>query len=87
MSNYKRTNPYEMVLKEATQLAFEVEHPIHKPMFFFPTEKLNSGWTLGDVYQRTLAASQLGFDVVIAAHDGGLEIKYRKKPTISWRFK
>ena len=37
------------------------------------------GWKLLDLYERTKAAEQLGYDVQIVAGDDGLSVYYKKK--------
>ncbi len=48
---------------------------------------LNEGWALQDLYERTKAAEQLGYDVQPVANDEGLSVRYKKQiPVIpfSW---
>jgi hypothetical protein len=56
-----------------------------KVMWIYPKEKLSSNWSLKDLYERTAAAKQLGFDVQISAEDEGLVVKYLKQlPSRPW---
>lgn len=51
-------------------------------MFYLEKKSLRSDipYNLDDVYQRTLAAQTLGYEVVIEADKEGMTIRYRKKP-------
>lgn len=54
-----------------------------KAMFWYPKEKLNNNWTLDDLYQRTMAAQTLGWDVVLFADEKGLHVRYATQlPTV-----
>lgn len=58
------------------------------PMFHYPIDKINVGWNLTDLYERTMAADQLGYDVIIKASSNGLEVKYVKKlPEVPYRWR
>lgn len=48
-------------------------------MWMYPKDKLNEGWSLHDLYERTKAAEQLGYDVQLVATDQGLSVCYKKK--------
>ena len=88
MQKLKRLNPYQMLLKEITDFCRKLQFPHTRTMFIYPKEKLNTGWSLTDLYERTAAAKQLGYDTVIEATDQGLIVRYRKElPTIPWNWK
>jgi hypothetical protein len=51
-------------------------------MFSYPKAKLNLTWTLSDLYERTITAKTLGWDVIIEADEEGLHVHYiQKLPT------
>ncbi len=57
-------------------------------MFLYPKNRLKEAWALTDVYERTLAAQELGWTVVIRADQDGLHVDYAKKLPTSrpWNF-
>jgi hypothetical protein len=58
-------------------------------MFFIGKDNLlKHSYRLDDIHQRTLAAQDLGKEVVLIADDAGLHIKYQDKvPEIPWSAK
>lgn len=48
-------------------------------MWVYPKDKLNLNWKLTDLYEQVAAAEQLGFDIVLIATNGGLEVWYEEK--------
>lgn len=48
-------------------------------MFSYPKKDLRGSWSLDDVYQRTMAAQALGWNVVLRADDDGLHVDYAEK--------
>lgn len=51
-------------------------------MFTYPKEKLKLTWTLDDLYERTITAQTLGWDVIIKADNEGLHVNYiQRLPT------
>lgn len=74
-----RKNPYQRLLERIQKFCFDLQYPHTRTMFFFPKEKLSIGWDLKDVYERTAAAGQLGYDVILEHRENGLFINYRKK--------
>ena len=47
-------------------------------MWQYPKDRLREGWPLWELYERTKAAEQLGYDVILVAADHALVVKYRK---------
>jgi hypothetical protein len=45
-----------------------------------PKAKLGEHWTLTDLYERTAAAAQIGYDVRIVSADDGLRVEYVERP-------
>jgi len=73
-------NPYQNLLNKIRDFCFDVEHPHRVLMWFYPKEKLNSSsWCVADLFERTEAARQLGYNVVLKAADRGLEVWYEKR--------
>ena len=83
----KRVNPYQRLLEISRRFSSQILNPIKKAMFFYDYKRLAEGWDLNSVYQRTKAAEQIGFEVIVEAHDNGLQFYYRKKPDIPWELK
>lgn|GEM_PF-6513971 len=82
----KRFNPYTALKQTFTEYVNAVEFARRKNMWFYPKDKLSSAtWSLSDLWERTAAAEQLGYDVVLTASDKGLIVTYRKKhPDRPW---
>lgn len=80
MSKAKRINPYSRLLDEVKQYFTKVKNLHERMMFFYPKEKLDAGFNLSDLYERTKAAEQLGYSVMLVAADRGLEVIYKKNP-------
>lgn len=84
-----RVNPYQVLLEEAQDYARKVQDRHKKTMWSYPKAKLSVGWGLNDLAERTAAATQLGYDVVLTVNEGGdLVVTYVKKPPLApWRFR
>lgn len=48
-------------------------------MFLYPKNRLKEAWVLTDVYERTMAAQELGWNVVLRADADGLHVDYAEK--------
>ncbi len=44
------------------------------------------GWRLDELYQRTIAAQTLGYEVVIEADENGMKASYRKSISIPYHW-
>lgn len=83
-----RINPYSRLLKRVKDWCWKVTHRKQIGMWSYPTESLDKGWKLNDLYERIKAADQLGYNVILKATDKGLEVYYREKaPDIPWDWK
>lgn len=81
---HKPITPYARLLGQVNAFASKVAYPHTRSMFFYPRAKLSEEWALTDLWERTKAAEQLGYDVVLLANDVGLHVQYVKaRPT--WR--
>jgi len=84
-----RKNPYVMLLEEVKDWARKLKYRHTISMFFWSLENLKpeKAWRLDDVYQRTLAAQALGYEVVVEADEKGMTMKYKKKieTPLAWR--
>ena len=78
----KRVNPYRRLQQIAMEYASQVDWPEKKAMFLIPIAKVRNqtAFSFLDIYERTKAAEQLGYRVVIEARDDGLSFQYIKKP-------
>lgn len=85
----KRTNPYTALLEEINAWVRKLKYRHTVSMFYWSLENLEPEkvWRLDDVYQRTLAAQSLGYEVVIEADEKGMAMKYKKKieAPFSWQ--
>lgn len=82
----KRINPYQRLLGVARQYACDVKHCTRKTMFAIKKDDLSAGYSMRDVYERTKAADQLGYDVVVIAGDE-LTFQYRKRVDVPWELR
>jgi len=83
MSN--RINPYTRLLKTCKEWANKIKYRHTVNMWRYPKDNLSSGWDLKDLWERTKAAEQLGYDVILVAKDDGLSVNYVKKiPECPW---
>jgi hypothetical protein len=81
----KPITPYQRLLDDFREYAGKVECRRRKPMFFIPKNRLSEGWRVDDIYERTAAAEQLGYDVILIADLDGLRIRYIEKvPPKPW---
>jgi hypothetical protein len=88
MAKTKTVTPYQRLLEDARDFARKVKYRHRTTMWLYDKAKLGTGWSLVDLYERTAAAEQLGYDVVLEANENGLLVKYVKKvPETPWEFK
>ena len=86
----KQKTPYDRILDEIRTYVFNVMYPKSYNMFFFNSGDIEKVWSISDVYERTVAANDLGYDVflVTTPDPKSLTIQYRKRPpTPNWRWK
>lgn len=77
----KPITPYRRLKDAARKFAASIEYAPTRRMWTYPKDKLGHQWKLEDLWERTKAAEQIGYDVVLEAHDTeGLIVRYRKKP-------
>lgn len=74
-----RISPYERLRRKFAEFASKVEHPRRRAMWCYPKDKLDSGWALSKLYERTKAAEQIGYDVQLVATDDELQVQYVEK--------
>lgn len=78
-------NPYSRLLERVKDWCGRATYRREIAMWSYPKISLNSGWDLTDLCERTKAADQLGYDVILKATDGGLEIYYKERmPAVHW---
>jgi len=81
----KPKTPYQRLMEQFCQWANECTHRGRVDMWRYPKDKLGERWTLGDLWERTAAAEQLGYDVQLSANKDGLLVQYVKKlPKRPW---
>ena len=74
-----RMNPYERLKREFLRYVSAAMYRHTATMWHYPKDKLSDGWNLSDLYERTAAAEQVGYDVVLRAKEHGLVVCYVKK--------
>ena len=73
---------HKRLRQQAEEYAREIYHTLNNRinMFHYPKSGINtSSWNLRDLYERTQAAQQLGYEVILSTTDDGLFVKYQKK--------
>ena len=81
----KRKNPYQYLLGEVEEFCRKLRTRHKASMWLYPKKDLSNGWSLNELWERTKAAEQLGYEVQVKATDEGLKIEYIKKiPYIPW---
>lgn len=82
----KRISPYTRLKEEFEEWMRTIIYAHTVSMFYYPKEKIAQGWNLSDLKERTIAAEQLGYDVLLEWDQGkGLRVFYRKKPaSVPW---
>lgn len=75
----KPITPYQHLLDEIKAWAFKVTNRHTVAMWHYPKARLTDGWSVLDLYERTKAAEQLGYDVVLKSKDDGLHVQYVKR--------
>ena len=82
-----RKNPYQMLLDKISDFCQNIKYRHQKLMFIYPIDKLANTWTMNQLYERVVAADQLGYDVVLKSTNNGLEVHYIKQIEIpiEWR--
>jgi hypothetical protein len=74
------TNPYTLLRDHFRRWASGVVYPERRTMWVYPKARLDANvWSLLAVWERTAAAKQVGFEVVLFADDDGLHLQYVKE--------
>lgn len=66
-------NPYERLKEQFKKYVDSCEYRKSNTMFVL---NKNGSYSMSDIYERILAANQLGHDVQLFAKDGQITIKY-----------
>lgn len=85
----KPITPYARLKEACVKWASSVIYPKRKPMFSIEKKRLGEGWSLSDAWERTKAAEQLGYDVMLIAGETELRFVYvEKRPTeLPWELR
>ena len=75
----KPKTPYQHLLEDIQKFCKQIQFRHRKTMWTYPKAQLGSGWNLKELWARTAAAEQLGYDVELIANDTGLIVRYVKK--------
>lgn len=85
----KPMTPYARLLADIKEWMnrFRWRHTV--AMFRWAKKDLvpQNSWRMDDVYQRTLAAQSLGYEVTLTADEDGLSMKYRKSMDVPFQWK
>lgn len=77
----QKENSYQLLKEIARTFANNVKYRHTALMFELSKDDIkSSGYSLLELYERTLAAQQLGYDVVLSVENDRLKIKYVKQP-------
>lgn len=84
----KRKNPYQYLLDQIREFCDKLKYRHKIFMWRYPKWQLkDKQFNLMDLWERTSAAEQLGYDVILDATDDGIEVSYIKKvPDIPFNF-
>ena len=82
----KRLNPYQRLLEEIQEFCNSLKWRHKVAMHYYPKDRLSETWSVNDLYERTAAAQQIGYEVILEAKDTGLHVFYRKvvKTPMHW---
>lgn len=86
MTQPKTMTPYAKLKQDIKEFVNRLRLPQVVTMWCYPKNKLNSGWDLTDLYNRTHAANACGWDVILKATDDGIVVSYRQRMTIPAHF-
>lgn len=84
----KPKTPYQRILEDIKEFCHKVRYRHQKTMWTYPKNLLGEAWAMGSLYERTMAAEQLGYEVHLIANSEGLTVIYKKHvPNIpfAWR--
>lgn len=85
----KPITPYARLLETCRRWANSARYPIRKPMFTYANaSETDRSFTIADLYQRTAAADQLGYDVLVQCEGKNLVVTYRARvPELPWELR
>lgn len=77
----KPVNPYQRLVNDARGWIWKALHGKRVHMFTYPeASKASAAYRLDELYQRVVAAGQLGYRVELKSLDGALRVEYVKLP-------
>lgn len=82
----KRINPYTALLSKAQQFAHKVKYRHTVDSGYWKRESINGDGNLRLLYERAIAADQLGYDALIVVKDGELHLQLVKRVEIPYDF-
>lgn len=74
-----RVNPYSALKRRFTDFCNDCFIRRTAPLTLYPKSRLHEGWRLDGIYERVVAANDLGYDVQLKATAEGLEMIYIQK--------
>ncbi len=77
MSNHKIITPYQRLMNVAKDYVASLRRARREKVEMFYMEKGNS-YDVSDIYERTIAAQQLGYHIEIYAEKGKIYVSYVK---------
>ena len=79
MLRKKPITPYQRLLDDIRDYVGKIKYRHKRIMFVFKEVKKRQSYTLDDLYERVIAAEQLGYDAIIETRDGDVVVSYVKK--------
>ena len=85
-----RKTPYQMLLNDVREFCRKLQARHNRALSYCDKERLiaDDRWCLRDIYEKTFAAQDLGYEVHLVANEKGLHFKYVENvPDIPWKWK
>ena len=70
---------YNTLKREANEYYDKIDKRKKILMWMYPKDKLESMWSIKDLWDRTSAAQSLGWDVIIESSAEGIKVYYVEK--------
>lgn len=83
----KPINPYMTLLSDIKEFCRKLKFAHRRVMWVYPKAKLGGEWNLKELWDRTAAAAQLDYEVILKATDDGLVVEYRKIIETPWQWR
>ena len=81
MTRPKPQTPYQRLIRAVRKYVSETKNPKQIPMWKYSRKNLRDLWKLDALYERTYAAQQLGYDVILKTDEEWFYVYYQKRPS------